>query len=58
MLEPKVSRFLSIFWPVLFQPQQHQDDIITVDNVYQYVEKPKGPDSFTINVESALNFSG
>ena len=29
-----------------------------VDNAYQYVEKPKGPDSFTINVESALNFSG
>ena len=34
------------------------DDIITVDNVYKFVEKPRAPDTFTINVESALNFSG
>jgi len=40
-----------------FPVQEQVDDIITVDNAYQYVEKPKGPDSFTINVESALNFS-
>merc|ERR1712172_454363 len=26
-----------------FPVQQQQDDIITVDNAYQYVEKPKGP---------------
>jgi len=41
-----------------FPVQQQQDDIITVDNAYQYVEKPKGPDTYIINVESALNFSG
>ena len=34
------------------------DDIITVDNIYKFVEPPKGPDSYTINVESNLNFSG
>jgi len=44
--------------PQVSFPVQQEDDIITVDNAYQYVEKPKGPDSFTINVESALNFSG
>ena len=37
---------------------QVEHDIITVDNIHAWVEPPPGPDVFTINVESALNFSG
>ena len=32
------------------------DDIITVDNIHKFVEPPRAPDTFTVNVESALNF--
>ena len=42
-------------WPVSRQTGQ-TDDIITVDNIHKFVEPPRGPDTFTINVESALNF--
>ena len=35
---------------------QAADDIITVDNIYKFVEAPRGPDVVTVNVESALNF--
>jgi len=34
------------------------DAIITVDNIHKFVEPPRGPDTYTINVESNLNFSG
>ena len=37
-------------------PSALSDDIITVDNIHKFVEPPRGPDTFTINVESALNF--
>jgi len=36
--------------------QQGSDDIITVDNIYKFVDPPRGPDVFTVNVESNLNF--
>merc|ERR1711953_171879 len=46
-------------WPAVSQTRgRPSDDIITVDNIYKFVEPPRGPDTFTVNVESALNFSG
>ena len=41
-----------------FLQEPASDDIITVENIHHYVDKPRGPDVFTVNVESALNFSG
>ena len=51
----QVGRLKEILKPIslYFQPS---DDIITVDNIYKFVEPPRGPDVFTVNVESALNF--
>merc|ERR1712062_938457 len=46
-------------WPAASQTRgRPSDDIITVDNIYKFVEPPRGPDTFTVNAESALNFSG
>ena len=43
----------------LFINCQVDHDIITVDNIHAWVDPPpRGPDVFTVNVESALNFSG
>jgi len=36
--------------------KEMENDIITVDNLYSWVPPPKGPDVFTVNVESALKF--
>merc|ERR1711874_238582 len=44
-----------IQFPVSYQ-QQEPDDIITMDNIYKFVSPPRGPDVFSVNVESALNF--
>ena len=41
-----------------FLQEPASEDIITVENIHHYVDKPRGPDVFTVNVESALNFSG
>ena len=54
-LQAAYKRFLKredLIWSTF----QVLDDIITVDNIYKFVEPPRGPDVFTVNVESALNF--
>jgi len=56
-LQYRGDRGDTIQYPVASKQVEH--DIITVDNIHAWVEPPPpGPDVFTINVESALNFSG
>lgn len=56
-LQYRGDRGDTIRYPVASKEVDH--DIITVDNIHAWVDPPpRGPDVFTVNVESALNFSG
>jgi len=55
-LQYRGQRGNQVHYPVRANKVDH--DIITVDNLYSWVPPPRGPDTFTINVESALNFAG